>query len=156
MTAQPDLRMHNNSTRPTAFAAWSEGLPAEGAADFWPAVVREWPGFDRIDHRRYARLFRRFRSSRPASFIEHLPDQVRIYRGQDASDPFGLAWTTDRQVAEGFADGHRGIVPDDPCVYEITVDRMDVAFSCDDRGEREIVLLRVTPEMVRQALDETV
>ncbi len=36
------------------------------------------------------KLFRRFRSSRPASLVEHLPDRVRIFRGQDAGAGSGL------------------------------------------------------------------
>lgn len=151
----PDLlRQHSSTGRPAAFAAWAETLPrtkAAGAA-FWRAAASEWSGFDRIDHHRLGKLFRRFRSSRPTGFIEHLPGEIRIFRGQDAGDGLGLAWTTDRQVAEGFAAGHRGIAHDDPYVYEITVLREEVAFACDDRGEAEIVLLRVTPDMVRESI----
>jgi hypothetical protein len=151
----PDLlRLHHSSTRPAAFAAWAETLPrsrAAGAA-FWEAAAAEWSGFDRIDHHRFAQLFRRFRSCRPASLVEHLPDRIRIFRGQDAGDALGLAWTTDRRIAVGFAHGHRGILHDDPFVYEITVSRQEVAFACNDRQEAEIVLLRVTPEMVREAI----
>ncbi|UFM66774.1 RRP1 family protein [Paracoccus sp. MA] len=152
----PDLLRHyNSSTRPAAFAAWAESLPRTKAAGsaFWSAAVAEWSGFDRIDHYRMCKLFRRFRSSRPASLIERLPDKIRIYRGQDAGDAFGLAWSTDRTIAEGFAEGHRGFVHDDPYVYEITVSKEEVAFCCDNRGEAEIVLLRVTPDMVREAID---
>lgn len=152
----PDLLRHYSSAeRPAAFAAWAEALPRTkaGGAAFWQATVREWSGFDRVDHRRFAQLFRRFGSSRPASLVEHLPEQIRIYRGQDAGDGLGLAWTTDRRVAEGFAAGHRGIQHDDPFVYEITVAREEVAFCCDDRDEAEIVLLGVTPEMVREAIE---
>lgn len=152
----PDLLRHYGSAeRPAAFAAWAEALPRAKAAGiaFWQAVAQEWSGFDAIDHPRIAALFRRFRSSRPDHFTEHLPAEIRIYRGQDAGDAFGLAWTTDPVVAAGFAEGHRGIRHDDPYVYEITVTRAEVAFTCDDRGEAEIVLIRVTPEMVRQAID---
>lgn len=152
----PDLLRHySSSTRPVAFVAWAEGLPrtkAAGAA-FWRAVATEWSGFDAIDHPRFSKLFRRFRSSRPRSFIEHLPESIRIFRGEDAADGFGLAWTTDRVVAEGFARGHRGIQHDDPWVYEITVRREEVALACDDRGESEIVLLHITMDMIRHAID---
>ncbi|WP_017999329.1 hypothetical protein [Paracoccus sp. N5] len=116
-------------------------------------MAREWSGFDRIDHPRFAKLFRRFRSSRPIPLVEHLPEKIRMFRGQDVGDAFGLAWTTDRAVAEGFAQGHRGIVHDDPYVYEITVPKEEVAFACDDRGEAEIVLLSITPAMVRQTIE---
>lgn len=152
----PDLLRHYGSAeRPTAFADWAEALPRTKAADavFWRAVASEWSGFDRIDHPRFTRLFHRFRSSRPADFVEHLPGKIRIFRGQDAGDPFGLAWTSSRSIAEGFAAGHRGIVHDDPYVYEITVRREEVAFTCDDRGEHEIVLLRVTGDIVRETVD---
>lgn len=152
----PDLLRHCSSAdRPDAFAAWAEALPrtkAAGAA-FWAAAAHEWSGFDAIDHPRFAAIFRRFRSIRPAGLVEHLPERIRIYRGQDAGDGFGLAWTTSRQVAEGFAHGHRGITHDDPYVYEITVPRSEVAFTCDDRGEAEIVLLRITMDMVREAVN---
>jgi len=152
------LRHYNSATRPAVFTAWAESLPRtkDASGAFWAAVAREWSGFDRIDHPRFAALFRRFRSSRPATMVEHLPDQIRIFRGQDAGDAFGLAWTTDRTIAEGFAHGHRGILHDAPFVYETTVDRREVAFSCDDRGENEIVLLGITTAMVRQAIDISV
>ena len=149
------LRHYGSAERPVAFAAWAESLPrtkAAGAA-FWSPVAHEWSGFDRIDHLRFAALFRRFRSSRPISFIEHLPDRIRIFRGQDAGDAFGLAWTTDRQVADSFAHRHRGIVHDDPFVYEITVRRKEVAFCCNDRQEAEIVMLGITMNMIRKAVD---
>lgn len=83
--------------------------------------------------------------------VENLPDQIHAYRSQDTGNAFGLAWTTDRQVAEGFAHGHRGILHDDPYVTRSpSIGRR--SFCCDDRGEYEIVLLRVTVDMVRQAI----
>lgn len=148
------MRRHNRTGRATAFATWAEALPRKKAsgAIFWQAVRSEWSGFDRIDHQRFKKLFRRFRSSRPASFIDHLPDQILIFRGQDLYDEIGLAWTTNPDVAEGFAVGHRRIRHADPIVYDIIISREDVAFCCDDRYESEIVLLRMTKEMVRSAM----
>jgi hypothetical protein len=152
-----DLMRRNNSvSRPDAFASWSEELPHESDAAgiiFWHTAQALWSSFDRIDHARFARLFHRFRFSRPARLVEHLPARIQLFRGQIAGDAFGLAWTASRTVAEGFARGHRGLVHDDPYVYEIIVRREEVAFTCEDRLESEVVLRRVSEEMVREAID---
>lgn len=147
-----ELKRHSSTARPAAFAAWAESLTARQGEAFWTALKDAWPGFDAIDYPRYCRLFKRFKASRPALFVDHLPEQITIFRGQDASSEIGLAWTTDPAVAEGFSEGHRGIYHDDPVVYQITVGRDDVAFTFDDRDESEIVLLRMTQEMIREAL----
>ena len=59
-------------------------------------------------------------------------------------------------VAKGFAHGHRGIVHDHPFIYEITVRPEEVAFTCDDRQESEVVLLQVTAEMVREVVNRAI
>lgn len=66
---------------------------------------------------------------------------------------FSFRLIVDGVETVGFARGHRGIFHDDPYVYEIIVRRDEVAFTCEDRLESEVVLRRVSEEMVREAID---
>jgi hypothetical protein len=68
---------------------------------------------------------------------------ISIFRGQDADTrPIGLSWTTDIEVAAGFARGHRGLLSANPVVYEAYANAQKIAFASDERKESEIVLLR--------------
>ena len=86
-----------------------------GAA-FWRWVVREWGGFDSIPHDRFRYAFQRWRPYWSLDFMSpddratysHFPDEgITIFRGQDRNRRLGLSWTINREVAEGFARGHR-------------------------------------------------
>jgi hypothetical protein len=69
-----------------------------------------------------------------------LPKTITVYRGQDASAPVGLSWTTNRSVAETFGRGHRGILNSQPVVFEGTVCKRHVAGVYSEREESEIVV----------------
>ena len=68
-----------------------------------------------------------------------LPDQLKIYRGCDKFRTDGLSWTVDRKVAEGFADGHRGVQATDPVIASAKIQKSDVWFATNERQEQEIV-----------------
>ena len=141
-TLEDILKFCNSTRRPFAFAEWAEALPRSKAAgiEFWNAIEREWPGFDAIPHRLFQRLFFRFEKFRPASMVPDIDGHIKIYRGQDAGAEYGLSWTTDFDVAAGFARGHRGIMNNDPNVIEIQVSAKAVAMLISDRDESEVVL----------------
>ncbi|WP_417248698.1 hypothetical protein [Celeribacter sp.] len=137
------LKLSNSTERAKVFATWGEGLSDDQGGIFWSAVSEEWCGFDDIPYDRFEPLFARFRHARPEHLVAHLPDTiVRLYRGQYAGHD-GLAWTTDLDVAESFAMGHRGKVVETPFVHMIRATRDLVAFTCDERDESELVLFKI-------------
>lgn len=119
---------------------------------FWPALHSAWSGFDLIPHRQFARVFKDYKDSwsenhlapEDASTYKALPDNITVFRGQDATAKVGLSWTLDRKVAEEFARGHRGIFNRNPVVIEAVVSKADIAGVYGERGESEIVLFSAT------------
>ena len=121
---------------------------AIGGAIFWRVVAQEWTGFDAIPHAAYAAAFRRHRAAwspdcmAPADRAawDALPEVVTLYRGQPSAAPPGLSWTLRREVAEGFARGHRGIPVPSPAILRASVPRDAVAFCSTERDEAEAML----------------
>ena len=72
-------------------------------------------------------------------WFNSLPEKLTIYRGCTKGRQDGICWTADRSVAEGFAEGHRGIKNAQPMVYEETINKFDAFFAFNDRREQEIV-----------------
>lgn len=141
-------RWHGSAERPGALLRLlAEQVPNDGAR-FWRLIVEAWPAFDAIPHGRYAAAFRRHRAAWVPSIMSSddlaaynaLPPIIDLFRGQDASAPIGLSWTTSRAVAEGFATGHRGIKNPSPAVISIKARKSRVCLVCTDRQESEIVL----------------
>jgi len=67
--------------------------------------------------------------------------EIEVYRGQlKASDPLGIAWTTDREVAEKFAHGAGLRVPVSGVVLTRRIKVCDVYGYLTGRGESEVVL----------------
>lgn len=129
-----------SSKRPYALIDWAKSLDFEQGSDFWRVVAEIWPSCDAIPHSSFEELFGYFLDYAPEC---NLPPRITIYRGQDADTPLGLAWTTNREVAEGFAFGHRGKNNPKPTIFSIEVRREAVAFVATDREEDEIVLLSI-------------
>jgi len=129
-----------STRRPHLVAEWAFGLDACHADVFWQVVTQEWNSFDRIRHDEFQYLFQKFVDGAPPCDV---PERMTVYRGQDKSAPKGLAWTLDRDVADGFAHGHRNINNPNPVVLEMEVTRDQVVFTCDDRNESEIVLWKI-------------
>lgn len=81
-----------------------------------------------------------------------------VYRGCSRSRVRGISWTTDRQVAMSFAQGHRGISVPDSVLASATI-TLDAIFTVSqDREESEIILdprrlrgLKVEPVTPRPA-----
>lgn len=55
-----------------------------------------------------------------AAAFKRLPEHIRIYRGCSVERTYGFAWATDRNVAEQFARGHRGISVPEPVIADLT------------------------------------
>lgn len=133
----------SSADRAALVASWAASLkPATGGEAFWQVVRRQWPSFDRINHTEYRRQFHRFEPYwLPTRAEVKLKDKLVVYRGQSALSRVGLSWTLRREVAEGFAHGHRGIQVPDPVVLERRIERKHVAMAfLDDRDEAEVAL----------------
>lgn len=128
-----------SAQRPWVVLDWCATLGADDGRAFWQVILGAWSMFDRIPHEEFAAQFARFASNAPPK--PDLPGQLTVYRGQDDSAPLGLSWTLSRDVAEGFARGHRNIRNPDPVVLALDVSLSEVAFFTNDREEQEVVLL---------------
>lgn len=123
--------------RPHHVLSWAENLEDHEGVDFWRVMIEFWSGFDLIPHHEFSRLFLRFADTAPGY---NGGQQVVVFRGQDEFTPLGVSWTESRDVAEGFARGHRGILNRYPIICQFTATEREIAFTCDDRDEAEIVL----------------
>jgi hypothetical protein len=111
------------------------GIPHEV---FWHTFKQVFQVCDDTWHARndLLRLLRRRRRRPPVK----LTFPLTIYRGGDATRLMGISWTTDFEIAKGFARGHRGIRNNKPAVAEASALRSDVFCENDDRNEREIII----------------
>jgi len=122
--------------RPRAVVLWAGALADADGPVFWEVVIATYPSFDLVPQEDFARLFARFATSMPPV---NLPKRLTVYRGQSADQPKGLSWTLNREVAEGFARGHRFMNPN-PVVLQLQVTRDQVAMYLTDRDEETVVL----------------
>ena len=130
----------SSTERPHRIIEWAERLSDDDGAMFWRVVKREWSTFDLIPHQEFERLFARFDSHLDST---DAPCNLTVYRGQSEDDGPGLSWTTSLEVAQAFARGHRGMSTPNPCVHQINVSSDEIAFTCDDRDESEVVLREI-------------
>lgn len=137
----PDLKFYNSTDRGDAVLEWARTLPwtSDAAEVFWHVIEEEWSSFDLIDHDGFADVFQYFmewRAPRAAGI------QLTVYRGQNATSPFGVSWTTDESIADGFARGHRGIMNQQPIVICGIVKSEYIAHEENNRGEAEVIVFR--------------
>jgi len=124
--------------------------PNPFSLDAWKWIAVEWPGFDRIPHARYQRVFRYRKLGwspdcmcpESRAVYDALPNTFTAYRGQDAASPIGLSWTLERDVAAGFARGHRGLNNPNPVILRRKFRKISVAMILVDRQEHEVVLFK--------------
>lgn len=79
-------------------------------------------------------------------WFDGLPDEISIYRGCTKGRERGLHWSTDIEVAKGFAIGKRCINPQ-PRLVSAHIPKRHVLSVFTDRGESEIV---VDPRRLRE------
>jgi hypothetical protein len=143
-------RWYESEDRPHAFLGLSAVMLEAESPDFWRLLAKHWPGFDAVPHAAYAGTFRSRRAAWSADCMEladralydQLPPLVSLHRGQSGEAPIGLSWTLSREVAEGFARGHRGKRVLSRVVLATRVRKTSIAFICTDREEEEAVLFR--------------
>lgn len=73
-------------------------------------------------------------------FYSSLPDRITIYRGCSRSRIHAVSWTTDLEVAKGFAKGHRGISVPDAVLMTAKIRKSDIITVIQDRDESEIII----------------
>jgi len=73
-------------------------------------------------------------------FYRSLPDEVTLYRGCSRKHVKSLSWSTDREKAEIFARGHRGIKVPDPVVAETIFPKDKIFAVFTGRNESEVVI----------------
>jgi hypothetical protein len=133
----------------------------EPAAIFWPIFMHNWPHCDATGPW-VAQLVMALRRVGPCpvevyrehaadhgEFFAGLPRRFTIYRGASRAHINGaVSWTVDREIACGFAHGHRGIAVPDPVIASATINKADIFAAINNRGEREILALpdKITTE----------
>ena len=117
-------------------------------AIFWRVFQETWSSCDDTSKYRdelVAELYSRqpmvqFLRAGNRLFFDALSDEFIAYRGCDRSKQQGVSWTTNSQVAEKFALGHRGISVPDPVVVCVAVRKSDILAVDTARGEDEILV----------------
>lgn len=118
---------------------------------FWSVFLDAWSLCDDTwSHQAdLLKLLRRHREAAPVDrgineadqrFFASLPDRVVVLRGCSQERVRGLSWTTDYDVAEGFAKGHRGKRVPCPVMAKAVVPKEAIFAVFTDRSESEIVL----------------
>jgi hypothetical protein len=151
--------LFGSEERPHVFVDLNDNFSLSGAT-FWKLLHQEWKGFDRIPHRPFSSLMVFMRdhwrvellNDEDREFYNTLPELLTVYRGQDAASPVGLSWTLDREVAAGFARGHRLLFNKSPIIISAEVAKRHVAGAYTEREEKEIVLFRPSQAVRRRRL----
>jgi hypothetical protein len=126
--------------RPWRVLEWARALSNDEGPAFWGVIRGSWAMFDLIPHAEFAAQFFRYSDTAPGG---SLTEPTRLYRGQDTSAPLGLSWTTNLQSASGFARGHRGFYNPSPVIFSHIARPGEVAFTCEEREEKEHVLFSI-------------
>ena len=117
-------------------------------AVFWPVVCEIWSSSDNTwDHQFelsllmacHARTRRRYVPVEKQP-LDGWPRRVTVWRGCTKERLYGLAWTLDKTVAEGFAHGHRNIRVPNPVLVSAEIPKTAIYFVENDRKESEVVL----------------
>ncbi len=118
---------------------------------FWPVFFQNWPSCDDTWYLRDDLLWQLQRNEEAAPGVnflcaearaayDALPDQVKVFRGSSRERVMGISWTTDRDIAIGFAQGHRGRKVTDPVIASGVVPKWALYGVCIDRGEADVIL----------------
>lgn len=115
---------------------------------FWGAMQMCWPTCDDTwtYRREFVKLLRQHQpfaayvSDKNRLFFDSLPAEVTVYRGASFRRARGMSWSTSREVAEGFARGHRGITVPDAMLATLIIPKADVLMASVSRQEHEILL----------------
>ena len=111
-------------------------------------LVRASGSFDAIPHRVFSLILSDLRAAWRADFLSAdnrkfynaLPDRFTAFRGQNAGHPVGLSWTLNRDIASGFARGHRCLFNQEPIVISAQISKRNLCGAYVDREESEVVV----------------
>lgn len=118
---------------------------------FWPTFFTVWCSCDdtwrhrkklliALRRQRKAALPIAFMSDADRIWLDSLPDPIPVFRGCSRARAKGLAWTTDKHIAAGFARGHRSISVADAVVVAAMTPKSAVFAAITERKEQELVL----------------
>ena len=118
---------------------------------FWPVFFENWSQCDDTWYLRDDLLgqLQRFEDEAPGvqflcaearAAYDVLTDPVRVFRGCSRERVMAVTWTTDREVAAGFAHGHRFIEVSAPVIASGLMPKRAVYAVCIDRGESDVIL----------------
>lgn len=123
---------------------------APGPEHMWRVFNLGWGTCDAVHPETVAELLALLRPNRPfgtaylerddLEFFDSLPEVVTIFRGSSPSRKRGMAWTTNEQVAEGFAHGHRGMRVPNGTIFTAKVGKADILSVATDREEFEVLV----------------
>lgn len=126
-------------------------VPGEPTDVFWPVVLSNWQisNASRALESVILETFRQRATESPASkfmsaadceFFERLANPVPVFRGCSKRNIRGMAWTTDKGVAEFFAREGRFSRPYNPVIASAVVEKAQVFFILTDREESRVIL----------------
>lgn len=115
---------------------------------FWPVMLEWWPCCDATWPWRHEllRQLRRhgpgldFHSAEDRARFAAMPERIVVFRGCSRARLRGCSWSTDSDVAAGFAGGHRGIRVPDPVIAQAEISKAAVFAIFNDREEGEVLL----------------
>lgn len=143
------FRRYSSTTRLDGLLDHLDGLAnLEDSAVFWSIFHQVWSSCDATwEHgaRAIQQLERaghcgEFLGCEDKQFYSDLPEQVKVYRGCSRTRVKGISWTTDIDVAEDFAKGHRGIHVPRPVLARAVIYKGDILTVSSHRGEAEVLL----------------
>ena len=106
--------------------------------EWWSAFAQVWPVCDDTWHLR-DHVLDEMRARRQVHY-RRKSLVVRCYRGCSFERAHGIAWTTDRKVAEEYARGHRQIRVPEPIIVQADIREHNIFVRSDERDESELIL----------------
>ena len=119
-------------------------------ASFFKFLGEQWTSFDNLFEFRYelVNLFVRNRQytslmmdDDDLEFYDSLPDVIKVYRGQDASNEVGLSWSTSKEVAHNFATMFARYRCKNPVLLSASIEKSQIFAVKVGRNESEVICL---------------
>ena len=78
------------------------------------------------------------------SFLENLPEQIKIYRGgakKEVKKGYGISWTLNKEIAQQFVNRKKHLVKDEMTILQLEISKSEVVAYFNVRNEEEIIYL---------------